>query len=35
MGGFGRFQWLAAVALIFAKNGGLYPYYAFAFMTLE
>jgi len=35
MGGFGRFQWLAAVTLIIAKNGGIYFYYAFAFLTLE
>jgi len=35
MGGFGRFQWLAIISLILSRNCGNYPYYTFAYMTLE
>jgi hypothetical protein len=35
MGGFGRFQKLATVAMCLMRTGGLYLYYAFAYLTLE
>ena len=35
MGGFGRFQKLSTVAMSFMRTGGLYMYYAFAYLTLE
>lgn len=35
VGGFGRFQWLATIALTIARNGGNYMYYGFAYLTME
>ena len=35
MGGFGRFQWIATVAMTAARNSGNFLYYAFAYLTLE
>ena len=35
MGGFGKFQWIATVALVLARNGGNFMYYGFAYLTME
>ena len=35
MGGFGKFQWLTAITLTLARNGGNWMYYGFAYLTME